>query len=306
MATNVTLSGGPRAGATVAIDGPWPRSVLYVDDLVGGVATYDVDNENGPAPYTATWVDPATLESGEEFFEGQATGPMGPTGPEGPPGPQGFPGEAGVGFTPVGEYDPLTEYSFMDVVFTPVVVGEPDSGATYYSLVDFNVGNPVTDDEFWAVLSARGAQGDPGPEGPAGDIGPQGDPGSPLPTRDTVAIVTSNLAVGAAEVGTVPIALGYRVLKIEADHPARIRFYTTEAKRDADAGRGNTEDPVGDHGVVVETILVTGLLALDLSPVPQGYSMEAVPTTDVPFRIDNPGPAANVITVTVTYQIQEA
>ena len=108
----------------------------------------------------------------------------------------------------------------------------------------------------------------------------------------------------ATEFDATTIATGYRILHVQTSRAARVRLYTTPAKRAADAGRPVDPDPRGDHGVVVEVITTASLLALDMSPVPQGYSMEDPPTDVIPYRVTNLG-SSGTVTVTLTWQPQE-
>ena len=291
---DVTLSGGPADGATLNVGDPWPRAYVrvYAD---GAWQTYTIDE--GDPPYSATWVDPGVPDEGEEEVEG-SSGAAGPPGLDGPPGPPGPQGEPGPGITHRGDWAAETTYSYLDVVM--------HDGVSWMSKTDLNLdhepGEP-TSDVNWGVLSEQGPPGPEGPDGPPGPEGPQGPVGSPLPLRDETIITTASLAPNAAAVGTVALATGYRIIHLATDRPSWVCLYTTTAKRDADAGRAITEDPSGDHGLVVE--VVTGIeLGFDLSPVPQGYSMEDPPVATIPYRITNLGTDGSVA-VTLTWQPQE-
>jgi hypothetical protein len=135
-------------------------------------------------------------------------------------------------------------------------------------------------------------------------VGPSGPPGSPLPAREDVTFTTGTLAANASETGVVTVAKGFRILRLETSQAAWVRFYTTVAKRTADAGRLIDEDPEGDHGVTFEAITDPDLLGFDCSPVPQSYSMESPPTDAIPYRVTNLD-AAGAITLTLTIQKQE-
>lgn len=304
---NVTLAGGPDNGAVVVLGDPYPVDG-YVWVAVGaGPERKYLPRDAGP-PYFADWVDPSLeipTDPADEVTDGEP-GPSGPPGPPGADGPVGEQGPPGKALTFLGAWLVGTTYFENDVVRY--------AGGSYASRIDGNVGHQpgaVGSDLYWGFISSDGAQGIQGVEGPQGPQGDQGDQGiqgpagSPLPTRQTVQIVTASLAPAAAENGFVELALGYRILRAETDRPAWVRLYTTEDKRLADQGRSVSSDPEGDHGVVVETVLRT-VLGLDLSPVPQGYSMEAVPDSAIPYRVVNLDAAAGPITVTLTWQAQES
>lgn len=152
----------------------------------------------------------------------------------------------------------------------------------------------------------KGDTGDVGPQGPAGAVGAQG-PAGPLIARDTKLLTTGALATNANETGTVVLAKGYRVLRIATDKAARVRLYTTAAKRDADLARSAAVDPnpATDHGLVLEATTSAALLAFDMSPVPEGHNLEAVPSANIPYTVTNLG-AAGPVNVTFTWQQQEA
>jgi hypothetical protein len=164
-------------------------------------------------------------------------------------------------------------------------------------------GRPHTS-RIQTTISA-GAQG---PVGPAGPAGPKGDTGAQGPAgidgisrvRQDSTINTTSLTTNAGESGTVPLASAYQVLRITTNKPARVRLYSTAAKRNADLLRPVTADPSGDHGCVVEVVTASDLLGLDMSPAPSGYSMESPPVGAIPYRVDNFG-AAGPVAVTLTW-----
>jgi hypothetical protein len=145
----------------------------------------------------------------------------------------------------------------------------------------------------WAAIAAVGT----GPTGPQGPEGPEGASG--LQARTTGTITTSSLANNATGTGTITLAAGYRLLKIQTDKAARVRLYTSTAKRDADASRPVTTDPTGDHGVMLDYVTAAGLLAADLSPQVDGYTVDA--TTAVAYAVTNLSGSTGTIATTVTY-----
>lgn len=340
MSTPVHLSGGPRNGATVTVEDPWPRSYVRVDDGTGELVTYLTVNYDGPAPYNALYSDEGDLETGEDFEPEVAMGPEGQPGVDGSPGPPGAQGDPGSPVLPKGAWDEFAIYEALDLVsylnsswiaLDAVTGTVPGTDATKWML---NAGGFVPrgawssatayapldiisyDGDIWAAV-APGTNHVPGPvsaywaklidgDDIRGPIGPQGVPGSPLPVREDAQIVTGSLAAGAGESGTVTLAKGYRVLRVDSDHPMRLRLYTTAAKRTADITRASIDDPTGDHGLVAEVITATTLLGLDLcDPTPSGYSAEVPPTSSIAYRVTNGDSVTRIITIDIVFQAQE-
>ncbi len=81
MSPVINLHGGPRNGTTDAVDDPWPRYQVIVDDGSGGTATYIV-REASPTDADYQAPDPPLPDD----FPYGPTGPIGPQGPIGPPG----------------------------------------------------------------------------------------------------------------------------------------------------------------------------------------------------------------------------
>lgn len=117
---------------------------------------------------------------------------------------------------------------------------------------------------------------------------------------------TAVLVTNAGENGVIPMASGWRIRRIQTSRAARVRLYTTAAKRNADAARPLATDPpdypaVGaspDHGVMFEA--VTDAAHLDLPVSVDGWA----DADDVPIRVDNLG-GAGAVNVTITYQRTE-
>jgi hypothetical protein len=136
----------------------------------------------------------------------------------------------------------------------------------------------------------------------SGGGGGGGAAGAP---REDVSKTTASLADQASETGVITMATGYRISKIVTSVPARVRLYATAAKRDADATRAIGDDPTGDHGLMLEYITATGLLSAALSPMVDGYSLEATPSEDIPYTITNLSGGNSPVTVTLTWQKTE-
>lgn len=112
---------------------------------------------------------------------------------------------------------------------------------------------------------------------------------------------SSSLAVNAQQSTTFTLkdAAAFRLYKIETDREARVRLYTTTAKRDADAARPVGTDPTGDHGLILDVVTTTGVLSLELSPVVDAYLPGTAGT--VPITVDNLSAGTSTVLVTFTY-----
>lgn len=78
--------------------------------------------------------------------------------------------------------------------------------------------------------------------------------------------ITSALAAGAMESGTVTAFPGWRVIRLATNRPARVRLYPTIAQRDADINRAPGIKPKGNSGRLLEVITYPGALEWDMNP----------------------------------------
>ena len=132
---------------------------------------------------------------------------------------------------------------------------------------------------------------------PGVEIGVPGIPG-PSPVRESVVITTAALADGATENGLVTLAKGYRLYEVSADVPCRLRLYVDAAHRTADAGRTAGTDPIGDHGVIADFVLIPGVLDLTTSPLVDGYVTSGIMA---PYAIENRSGASTPVQVSLTW-----
>lgn len=123
-----------------------------------------------------------------------------------------------------------------------------------------------------------------------------------LPSRQQVTFTTASLAAGGNGTGTVIMAPGYRLYRISCSTQARVRLYTTTAKRTADVARPIGTDPTGDHGLMLEFVAVTGVLAADLSPLVDGFDGKTTPDGVIPYGVTNMGASSATVTVTFLWQ----
>lgn len=110
---------------------------------------------------------------------------------------------------------------------------------------------------------------------------------------------------GGGESGVWELGIGVMLTHISVSQPCRVRFYTSEAKRDADVDRDRFTDPMDypssdsnpDHGCLSEFLLLT---ILSIDNIPADYLVSADGTADIPYRIDNYDLSAGAVTVTLT------
>ena len=119
-------------------------------------------------------------------------------------------------------------------------------------------------------------------------------------SRKDAVISTPSLAQDATSTGTVALAPGWRLYKVQADQAARIRLYASTAQRTQDLGRpiGTDPDLESDHGLFLEFVTTGTLLQAVLSPQVHGYCPSGV---SVPYAITNLDPATGPVVVTLTY-----
>jgi len=112
-------------------------------------------------------------------------------------------------------------------------------------------------------------------------------------------------APGEGESGTAEVGVGVMLTKLTVNRASRVRFYTSEAKRDADILRDRFTDPMDypetnatiDHGCLAEFLLLT---TLSLDNIPADYLVGEPGTGDIYYRIDNFDLVAGAVTVTLT------
>lgn len=128
--------------------------------------------------------------------------------------------------------------------------------------------------------------------------------------RSEIDLATANLAAAAGESGTVLLGKSYRMIRIEADHPCRVRLYSTPAKRTTDIARPTATDPpdyptpgsAPNHGCMLEVILGAanlegGSYVQDLSPNVMGSSNENPPLNAIAYRIENMDVVARILNI---------
>lgn len=251
------------------------EQILAVGEGADGASAYEVAVANGFVGTEAEWLESLVGADGPQ-------GDPGPTGADGAQGPQGIQGIQG----PAGA----------DGAQGPA----GPQGATGPQ------GPPGVDGAAGAVgpQGPKGDTGDTGPQGPQGPQGiqgPQGDPGADggFVSRTVTSITTASLSNGVTENTTITLKPGYRVLNIETDRAARVRLYDSTASRTADASRAVGTDPTGVHGVIVDLVTEAVELSWWLSPVVDGYTVDATDT--VPVAITNLSGATDTVTVTLTW-----
>lgn len=188
------------------------------------------------------------------------------------------------------------------------------------------------DVSFPVYLHPDGGSGSPGPQGPAGPQGPQGPagatgpqgpagatgavgpagatgpqgPAGPLVSRTTASVTTASLANSASWTGSITLATSYRLLKLQTSAAARVRLYGTAAGRDSDLTRAVGDDPPDSVGCMFDFVTEAAALTSGLSPLADGTSLEATPSSSIPISVVNLSGTTQTITVTLTWVQTEA
>lgn len=135
-------------------------------------------------------------------------------------------------------------------------------------------------------------------------VGPQGIPGTGggnSYTRTTTTYTTAVKISGHTETGAITLSTGYRLLKIATSSPARVRMYSTLAYQAADKTRAIGVLPSGDHGLALEFLSDSALLAKTLTPGVEGESLEATPISAIPITVQNTSLTDVAVSVTLTW-----
>jgi hypothetical protein len=111
---------------------------------------------------------------------------------------------------------------------------------------------------------------------------------------------TGSLADDASEASTFTLSAAeiHHGLEISTSVPARVRFYSTIAQRDADLARAVGAPLVGNHGLLLETRLLAGDLSRILAPAATLFN--ATDFGAIPVTITNESGATSAVTVTLT------
>lgn len=137
----------------------------------------------------------------------------------------------------------------------------------------------------------------------AGTLSLMVTPAQSANARSDVSVTTSVLADLAETTGVVALGKSFRLIKINASAPCRIRLYATASARAADLGRaaGVAPAPGSNHGVIGDWQLDTSDKLLWIcSPSAVGSNVETPVTAQIPFAIKNLSGAATSLTVTFT------
>ena len=101
--------------------------------------------------------------------------------------------------------------------------------------------------------------------------------------------------------GVVPLAHGFRLYRVAANSPCRIRLYSSFASRDADYARWRGTDPGANTGLLLDVCLIPEVLDLKLSPLVDGISLESRATTNVAANVERYGTSTDPVTFTLYY-----
>lgn len=94
-----------------------------------------------------------------------------------------------------------------------------------------------------------------------------------------------SLASGETYKGTLSIASGWRLLRVEASDPCRLRLYATTAGRDADEIRPENVYPNEASGLLFDFVFADFLLDAKMNPTVDGFTQDG--SANVPFTIEN-------------------
>jgi hypothetical protein len=117
---------------------------------------------------------------------------------------------------------------------------------------------------------------------------------------------TAALANGQSENASVALGKSFVLTKIVADRACRVRVYLNSDYRTADAARAVGVDPVGEHGVLLDALLTSGNLTLDLAPVIYGTDGAIVRTGNIAVAVENRSGAASTVQTTFHFLKLEA
>lgn len=129
------------------------------------------------------------------------------------------------------------------------------------------------------------------------------DTGVPQPAggggaaRSSVTYTTASLAAGASEQGSATVPPSFTLYHLATDYPARVRLYLSSAYQSADLSRSVTQDPIGDHGCILEVVTAAGLLDLALSP--EAAAIMPASGTTVYITVQNLDTVARAVEVTL-------
>lgn len=116
--------------------------------------------------------------------------------------------------------------------------------------------------------------------------------------RTLVRAETAILAPGATATLQAPLGKAYEVLQVATSGPARVRAYTTDAFRAADAARPSSQDPAAPSGLVLDLVTAAGSLTWPAEPpFPTGGNLETPPTADAFLSITNLATAPQPVAV---------
>lgn len=127
----------------------------------------------------------------------------------------------------------------------------------------------------------------------------------PVLARTSITWTTGSLANNASENDDEAMAKACQAYSITTDRAARVRAYSTSAHRTADAARAAGTDPTGNHGCLLDVVLVAGTLTIDFSPLVNLVNLDGTPATTIYFAVTNTSGSTSTVQVTITYRKSE-
>lgn len=104
-------------------------------------------------------------------------------------------------------------------------------------------------------------------------------------SETTYTITSSTIAAGASQTLTFNPELGVIVRKITSDYYARVRIYIDSTSASNDLARTISTELSGEHGCLLEAVLIPANLALDLAPPVVLYKKDS--STPLSITINN-------------------
>lgn len=120
------------------------------------------------------------------------------------------------------------------------------------------------------------------------------------PQPRSLSFVTPAIASGDEIAGEVEIAKSFIINRVTSDSDVRIRLYATNDFRIADGGRPVGVDPTGEHGLLLELVLIPIFLDFSLAPPAVGYNGDDPQSSAIYYAIQNNG-ASGPVNLTIYY-----
>lgn len=129
---------------------------------------------------------------------------------------------------------------------------------------------------------------------------------NPAPeARRQVAFATGSLAVDSSASVDLEIDALATLYRVTTNRPAWVRAYSTDAHRVADLARPITEDPVGDHGCLLDLLTTEDVLTVTCAPLVRLVNMDSSVSDTIYFTIINKDDAVGAVTGNLVVRREE-